>query len=465
MSNEQRVQETKEKFAEVNKVSKTFCLAKWLQATLHLHIGHTHSCHHPSTHKVPLGEIKKDPSALVNTRHNMKMRKEMLQGLQTKECNYCWNIENLGKGHLSDRCYKSTDAWAYDNFQKVRDVYENNSEKNFKVTPTYLEVSFENTCNFKCVYCSPEISSKWMEEVKKHGPLEQTHQNLHGLCYLKKNKKFPYDRGEHNPYVEAFWKWWPDLYPQLHTFRITGGEPLLSHHTWSVFERIKKSPRHELELDINTNLGVPDALVDRLISVHNSLAPSLRDFIIYTSFESVGEQAEYARYGMKYDRFIRNIEKILEQTQARVSIMTTVNVLSIPTFKPFLQQIFDLRTKYNEKNSHNRIPMSVAYLRHPPALDMRILTPELKQHYTEEYKNFIHSHNKHSLPDAAGRIYLEEIDQIERACNYMMTEPNDLEIQRKNFALFVDQIDSRRSLSFLTTFPELEDFYWQCKQA
>ena len=33
---------------------------------------------------------------------------------------------------------------------------------------------------------------------------------------------------EHNPYVEAFWRWWPDLYRDLHTFRITGGEPLLS---------------------------------------------------------------------------------------------------------------------------------------------------------------------------------------------------------------------------------------------
>ena len=456
-----RIQKMRERFAEINKVSKTFCLAKWLQATVHLHMGHTHSCHHPTTHKVPLDEIEKDPSALVNTRHNMRVRKQMLQGLKPEGCNFCWNIEKLGKGHLSDRCYKSTDAWAYDNFQKVRDVYEGNSEENFKITPTYLEVSFENTCNFKCVYCTPEASSKWVEEVKKHGPIKQTHHSFYGLDRIKKSC----GRGEHNPYVKAFWKWWPDLYPQLHTFRITGGEPLLSRDTWTLFERIKKNPRPEMELAINTNLGVPNALIDRLIGVHNSLAPSLKNFVIYTSFESVGEQAEYARYGMKYDRFIRNIEKILEQTQARVGVMTTVNILSIPTFKPFLQQVFDLRTRYNEKGSNNRVLMSVSHLVYPPALDMRILTPELKQHYVEEYKNFVYSHNERSLPDAAGRIYLKEIDQIERVCNYMMTEPNDLEVQRKNFALFVDQIDSRRSLSFLTTFPELEDFYWQCKQA
>ena len=47
-----------------------------------------------------------------------------------------------------------------------------------------------------------------------------------------------------NPYVDAFWRWWPDLYKDLHTFRITGGEPLMSQDTWKVFRfyfRTRKS--------------------------------------------------------------------------------------------------------------------------------------------------------------------------------------------------------------------------------
>ena len=27
--------------------------------------------------------------------------------------------------------------------------------------------------------------------------------------------------------LKEFWRWWPDLYRDLHTFRITGGEPML----------------------------------------------------------------------------------------------------------------------------------------------------------------------------------------------------------------------------------------------
>ncbi len=49
-------------------ISPTFCTAKWKQVTLHLHNGHTHSCHHPTSHKIPLEELKDNPSALHNTK-------------------------------------------------------------------------------------------------------------------------------------------------------------------------------------------------------------------------------------------------------------------------------------------------------------------------------------------------------------------------------------------------------------
>ena len=46
--------------------------------------------------------------------------------------------------------------------------------------PTYVEVSFGNACNFKCMYCAPHISSKWMEEIKQHGliPTSDRYNNL-----------------------------------------------------------------------------------------------------------------------------------------------------------------------------------------------------------------------------------------------------------------------------------------------
>jgi len=62
-------EKTREK---LNNVGCGFCLAKWTQVTMHLHNGMTHSCHHPTTHKIPLTEIANDPKALHNT--NFKKR-------------------------------------------------------------------------------------------------------------------------------------------------------------------------------------------------------------------------------------------------------------------------------------------------------------------------------------------------------------------------------------------------------
>ena len=64
----------------LNKVGPGFCLAKWTQVTIHLCNGLTHSCHHPGAHKIPLDELKKNPSALHNTLFKKERRKEMLTG-------------------------------------------------------------------------------------------------------------------------------------------------------------------------------------------------------------------------------------------------------------------------------------------------------------------------------------------------------------------------------------------------
>ena len=63
---------------KLNKVGCGFCLAKWTQVTMHLNNGYTHSCHHPSTHKIPLNEIANNPSALHNTSFKKQKRKECL---------------------------------------------------------------------------------------------------------------------------------------------------------------------------------------------------------------------------------------------------------------------------------------------------------------------------------------------------------------------------------------------------
>lgn len=435
--------------------STTMCTAKWLQSTVYLMNGHTHSCHHPSAHVIPIHEIKRNPKALHNTEFKMQRRLEMLDGQRPKECQYCWNVEDLPGNHMSDRTYKSTMSWSYPNLQKVLD-----SQEGRDINPTYLEVAFDNACNLKCMYCSPDISSKWMEEVERHGPYQGTTYNIGNIEWLKKINKFPIPVREENPYVDAFWKWWPELYRDLHTFRITGGEPLMSKNTWKILSEVRETPRSDFTLGLNTNLMVPDKLIDQFIGFYNDIAPNIKEFQVHTSAEAHGSQADYIRTGMEYGKFMANCRKFLQETtDSRLNFMITFNILSLTTFKEFLQDIMALRNEFNTSEEFNRVPIMINYLRWPQFQDARIAPQDVKDKYRAVIREYVMSHTQ-PIGDTKGMFYLEEVDQMERLFEYM-DEPLDkdyLATQYNDFSVFYEEYDKRRSVSFDKEFPDLVPF-------
>ena len=176
-----KLQEYKQK---LDKVGCGFCLAKWTQVTIHLQLGETHSCHHPTTHKIPVHELKRNPSALHNTKFKKEKRKEMLEGKRPAECDYCWNVED-NSDQLSDRIFKSNESWSKPYLEEIKNL---GWRKDFN--PKYVEISFSNACNFKCSYCGPSFSSAWVSEAKKHGPYP-TSDSFNGLQYLKDNDRMP----------------------------------------------------------------------------------------------------------------------------------------------------------------------------------------------------------------------------------------------------------------------------------
>jgi organic radical activating enzyme len=441
----------REKGKEINKISPTFCLAKWLQSTILLYNGQTHSCHHPSRHSITLDDIKDNPKGIHNTAIKIHARKEMLDGIQTAECDYCWKIENLNKDHISDRIYKSTYTWA---LPYVNDVVASGVGKD--IDPTYVEVAFDSTCNFKCIYCSPVSSSKWQEEIETHGPIQLENHSLHDIKWLKNTNQLPIPNKDYNPYIDAFWQWWPELYPKLHTFRITGGEPLLSKHVWGIFDYIKEHPNKNLILALNTNLNAPDKLVDRMIENINAISDNINYVDIYTSLESTGEQAEYTRFGMNYEEFLSNCIKVLDNTpsKTRLHFMTTINVLSATTFIDFLKLIKTLREKYKTEKHNFRVRTHLSFLRWPQCLQISLLSDEDKTKYSKEWSDFINENTLTADKLENETFYLEEVDQLNRLIDYMKNTRETATIYDE-FRSYVAQCDERRGVDFSVTFPEL----------
>jgi len=452
--------------AEMDKVSPTICLAKWKQVTVHLQTGHTHSCHHPETHKVPLEEIAIDVSALHNTKFKKKQRKLMLEGARPDECGYCWKVEDSTQGLevYSDRITKTSAAWAKD----FKDEVVANPLGN--INPSSLEVSFSNTCNFKCSYCTPEVSSRWMEEIRQHGPYP-TSTKFNSLDYHISKNKVPILEKDYNPYVEAFWKWWPDLYKDLRVFRVTGGEPLLTKNTFKALDYIIENPKKDLELNINSNLCVPDELLEKFIEKLKRIQGEgmVKEFVMYTSAEAHGKRAEYIRNGLDYNKWYDNCNRVLNEIpNSRLSIMATYNALSVTSFIPFLDDIIKLRNTYNTgPERRNPVGIDIPYLRYPKHQSVFILTPDYLKPMEEQVTHMYRNKEQAYWPPLCGYgFYEHEINKMERLFYVAKDDKkNHQEIaqMRKDFAIFVDEHDKRRGTNFLETFPEMEEFYKLCK--
>ena len=431
----------------LNKVGPGFCAMKWLHQTLYLHTGDNHSCYHPRPHHISLDEIKKDPSALHNTSQKKQARKEMLEGERPSECYYCWNIEDLKGDHLSDRMFHSASTFAEPMIEELGQM-----PWDAHINPRYLEVSFGNGCNYRCGYCSPQASTLWMDEIKKHGNYDLTY-NQYGIDFLEHGTY--YGPKDDNPYVEAFWKWWPSLRNDLWTLRITGGEPLMNPGAMQFFDLLEKEPAPQLDVSINSNLGVSYQKTDRMYDRVQSLLDQkkIKEFTLFTSIDTWGPQAEYMRTGLSLTHWERNLREALSRG-FKVNIMVTFNVLCVTNFKSLLEKVIEWRAEFGQES----IGFDVPYLKEPPHWMINIL-PESFISYMDDTLKFI--------DDNMDKFRVSEYEKFKRVTNYMKENPVDpkrIQQGRRDFYSFFEENDKRVGLNLLEVFPEYEGFYNQCKE-
>jgi hypothetical protein len=286
----------------------------------------------------------------------------------------------------------------------------------------------------------------------------------------------PYRQTEDNPYVEAFWEWFPDLYNSLDTFRITGGEPLLSKDTWKVLDFIieTETPNKELKLSINSNLGVGDDLIDKLILKLERIISEgrVKEVIIFTSCEGYGKQAEYTRYGLEFDRLFSNIDKILMiLDRVTIVVMSTFNIFSVFSYEKLIKKIYDLKLKhFNTKRYWNSsIILDTSYLRYPSFLSFRLLKDYIGEEYFDRWIKFMKfnstyrsltSFEQQTIDDVG--FSTKEIEKVKRikdifVSDYLVDE-STFDQDKKDLLKFIKEYEIRRGMNCEEYYPELKKF-------
>lgn len=469
----------------------TMCTAKFFTSTIYLQSGQTHSCYHPLPHKIPLEEIKDNPSALHNTQHKIERRKQMMLGQKPEECNYCWRVEALNdpnsdhSGILSDRIIKSKNELLITP-DAHEQIMKNGWDHNYR--PTYLEISFGNECNMKCAYCHPKASSAWMKEMQKDGPFADAPH----LQSLEGETIYPEDD---NPYVDAFWEWWPYLRKTLKVLRITGGEPLLQQNFWKFMEKLSKTDEcRDMIVQVNSNLNVKNVLVQRLVKQVQDILDNhkVQRFAIFTSVESWGERASYARSGLNVELFEQNLTTVMEGMRdytakqfSGVTIMNTFNIMCVTSYLEFLKKILEWRKKFQFGYEAPKLLFDIPHCTEPNHWTLVGLPDEYSEYFDiitqyvnahswqnnwKDYEKAVHNEyyslyfNRQEVV-AWERVVAvwEDIKKQRASVNPPAhLEPRAIDDARRNWFLFIRATDKRRGTDFKKTFPEMSSYYDLC---
>jgi organic radical activating enzyme len=430
------------------------CLAKWKQVSLHLPTGLNNSCYHPPLHPIPAELLTDNPGALHNTPYKKEQRKIMLHNEKPAECSYCWNIE--AHDELSDRHYRSGEPWAVDSLESIK-----NSTGDEDVVPSYVEVNFNHACNLSCSYCSPQFSSSWQSEVDREGGYPTS--TIHNSPDHFTGRNRPIPARDDNPYVTAFWNWWPTLYPKLKHFRMTGGEPLMDKNTYRVFDYVLALPNPDLHLNVTSNFSVETGLFEKYIGYVKQLCNTqIEHFMQYVSIDSgIGKHAEYIRHGMNYDRVMSYSHHFLSEIPSRNSLtfIITMNNLSVLGLQRLLERVLEMRQEYS--TTYQRVWFDTPLLRQPAWQSLQTLPPAYAD-VLERVAGWMEL-NLETEADPFHGFKDYEVQRLRRDIAWMREGTDNVEQKRADFYRFFNEHDRRRGTDFLRTFPEMKTFWEECK--
>jgi sulfatase maturation enzyme AslB (radical SAM superfamily) len=297
----------KEKFY-LFKQSKNFCAVPWNHFELFTN-GDVRTC----SKGVTFGNINQQPLEDILQCDQIKgIKQDLVNDVPNANCLGCHQL-TTGTEHFDLRNHYNPMFKQFDINYQDTDVFELHG----------IDLHWDNTCNFKCVYCKASQSSLIAQE---QGIVIDRSDN--------KNIDKIIELIEKNQHVMK------EIY-------LSGGEPLLIKHNTKLLRKITNT---QLPIRINSNIS---QAVDT-----NPVFTELKRFsnVLWTvSADCQGEQFNYIRNGANWDQFLHNLNTVKTLGhRVRLNLVWFVaNVTSMfQTIEYFVKEhgIFDINI--NQINVH-----------------------------------------------------------------------------------------------------------------
>lgn len=399
----------------------TACQLKWNWSTIRLYDGTTSSCHRVDSDSVTVDSF----DSFHNTPKKLADRQIMLKGQwPSGGCEYCKNIEDAGGS--SDRMFHS----AIPNMSPPELEHDASA---IVVTPRIVEVFFDNVCNMKCLYCWDGFSSQIQAENNRFGRFEQ-----HGVVIDNTAKLLP----EKTQLTERFWQWMEQYHGEIKRLHILGGEPFYQAQFDTCLEFLKDHPSPELEFNVVSNLKVPQARLENILSIIQDLLRQrkIKRFDLTASIDCFGPEQEYVRNGINIEQWMHNFELVARQKWISLNINQAISGLTIKTVPGMLKFVNQFRSHREIGHYFSTVVMTHEFL-HPG-----IFGPGF---FSADFDAILEQMPNNTWQQQQARKYMTGIQAQIDSC----TRDQD-KIQQ--LSVFLTEMDRRRNTNWRQTFPWLE---------
>jgi hypothetical protein len=193
---------------------------------------------------------------------------------------------------------------------------------------------------------------------------------------------------------------------------------------------------------------------------------NIEHFMQYVSLDSANaKQAEYIRHGLDFWRVVGRTDDFLDQIPNRNSLtfIITMSNLNILGLKRLLENVLDLRETHS--HTYQRVWFDTPILRTPTWQSLQILPP-VYAHRLQDIVDWMSANLETTeRPFKGFKDY--EVQRLQRVVDWMKEgsnlDPDYVIMQRADFYRFFNEHDKRRKTDFVNTFPEMKEFWDQCR--
>lgn len=402
-------------------LSPTFCIYPWT----HLYVGPNSEIAPCCVGKTIGSYTKSTLEESWNSEQMKKLRLDMLAGVKNDICDICYKKEDMG--------FMSMRHATLDNGSTLQDVKRIISETNvdgslndFKLN--YLDIRFNNLCNFKCRSCNPQFSSAIAVETIKNPKLNNSIEpEFKGLM---QNPGIMKEIEKHYPYVTNIY--------------FAGGEPMMQEEHWGILKHLVDSgAAKNVTLNYSTNMS-------KIMFKNQSIFDYWKHFKYVTACMSVdaeGKRAEYWRDGTVWEEVFNNIKLVINSNMVHCSIHSVISWVNIYSYIELMKIMMD------EFKSHGYSHgFTIWCLDAPEEYSLQIIPDfkkeEIKQ-VLDDFIGYLKNLNQSSYPEVNSII-----NNIENIKTFMYAKSSAI---AKTIFEKHNMLDEIRNKDFFEYFPEHEN--------